>query len=137
MASVAFRSVIPQGERVAQTRLRESVCLVVQAEARRAYNRRIMKDLEEEQRKMRERMQAAQRNKTWTSSKSHSRPKPPATMDVQALLKRIEALEAENTSLRRQLSEVRAQPRLQEHSSGMGEQEQRHLFLKYSNVRRY
>lgn len=59
------------------------------------------------------------------------------TYSVRALLKRIEVLEAENTSLKRQLSLLRDQPRPQERSSGMSEQERRHLFMKYSNVRRY
>lgn len=96
-----------------------------------------MKDLEEEQRKMRERMQVAQRKKTSTSLKSHSSAESPETMDVQALLKRIEVLEAENASLRRQLSALRDQPRPQEPSSEMSERERRHLFMKYSNLRRY
>ena len=96
-----------------------------------------MKDLEEEQRKMRERMQVAQRKKTSTSLKSHSSAESPETMDVQALLKRIEVLEAENASLRRQLSALRDQPRSQEPSSEMSERERRHLFMKYSNLRRY
>ena len=115
----------------------KGVCPVVQSETRRAYNQRIMKDLEEEQRKMRERMQVAQRKKTSTSLKSYSSAESPETMDVQALLKRIEVLEAENASLRRQLSALRDQPRSQEPSSEMSERERRHLFMKYSNLRRY
>jgi hypothetical protein len=94
-----------------------------------------MKNLEEEQRKMRERMHGAQQK--GRSAKSRSQAAPPQTEDVQALLKRIEVLEAENTSLRHQLSALRDQPREQENSPGMSERERRYLFMKYSNVRRY
>jgi hypothetical protein len=99
-----------------------------------------MKHLKEEQRKMRERVQATQRKKTitsTTSTKSSSHAEPSETKDVQTLLKRIEALEAENTLLRRQLSALRDQPLPQERRPGMSESERQHLFMKYSNVRRY
>ena len=96
-----------------------------------------MKGLEEEQRKMRERMQGAQRKKTSVLSKNRAPEERSETQDVQILLRRIEALEAENTSLRRQLSALSDQPRPQERRSGMSESERRHLFMKYSNVRRY
>lgn len=96
-----------------------------------------MKDLEEEQRKMRERMQANQRKKTTASTKSSSHAEQSETKDVQTLLKRIEVLEAENASLKRQLSVLRDQSMPQERRSGMSENERRHLFMKYSNVRRY
>jgi hypothetical protein len=96
-----------------------------------------MKDLQEEQRKMRERMQATQRKKTATSTKSSLHAEPPETEDVQTLLKRIEVLEVENTLLRRQLSELRNQSAPQERRSEVSENERRHLFMKYSNVRRY
>jgi hypothetical protein len=86
-----------------------------------------MKGLEEEKRKMRERMRAAQRRETAASTKSRSQAELQGTEDVQALLKRIEVLETENTSLRSQLSLLRDQPRSQERSSGMGERERRYL----------
>jgi hypothetical protein len=95
-----------------------------------------MKDLEEEQRKMRERLQATRRKKTGTSTRSSSHTEP-SENDVQKLLERIEVLEAENTLLRRQLSALRDQPIPQEHRSQTSESERRHLFMKYSNVRRY
>ena len=95
-----------------------------------------MKDLEEEQRKMRERLQATRRKKTATSTKSSSHAEP-SENDVQKLLERIEVLEAENTLLSRQLSALRDQPMPQERRSQTSESERRHLFMKYSNVRRY
>ena len=96
-----------------------------------------MKDLEEEQRKMRERMQAAQRKKISASPKNRAHAEPSTTHDVRVFLKRIEILEAENALLRRQLLELRDQPRPQERRPEMSESERRHLFMKYSNVRRY
>lgn len=98
-----------------------------------------MKDLEEEQRKMCERMQATQRKKatTTTSTKSSSHAESPETKDIQTLLRRIEVLEAENTLLKRQLSALRDQPTPQERRPEMSESERRHMFMKYSNVRRY
>ena len=96
-----------------------------------------MKDLEEEQRKMRERTQATRRKKTTTSTKSSSHAESPETMDIQALLRRIEVLEAENTLLKRQLSALRDRPISQERRPEMSESERRHMFMKYSNVRRY
>jgi hypothetical protein len=96
-----------------------------------------MKDREEERRKMRERPQAPQRKKTAASTKGNSQTEPSETKDVQTLLKRIEVLEAENSSLRHQLSAFRDQPIPQERRSEMSETERRHLFMKYSNVRRY
>lgn len=95
-----------------------------------------MKDLEEEQRKMRERMQAIKRKKAAKSTESSSPSELPETNDVQTLLKRIEVLEAENALLRHQLSVLRARPIPQERRSEMSENERRHLFMKYSNVRR-
>lgn len=94
-----------------------------------------MKDLKEEQRKMRERMQAAKPKKATVESPPPMEPS--ETKDLQTLLKRIEILEVENTSIRRQLSELRDQPRARERSPEMNDSERRHLFMKYSNVRRY
>lgn len=96
-----------------------------------------MKDLHEEQRKMRERMQATERKKTATSTKSNLHAEPPDTKDIQALLKRVEVLEAENTLLRRQLSELRDQSVPSKRRSEISENERRHLFMKYSNVRQF
>lgn len=86
---------------------------------------------------MRERMQAAQRKTTPASTKRRSQAKPQESDEVQALLRRIEVLETENISLRNQLSLLSDQARPPERSSGISEQERRHLFMKYSHVRRY
>lgn len=94
-----------------------------------------MENLEEEQRKMRERIHAAKLKKAPIqrgAQRNFSEVK-----DIETLLKRIETLEAENASLRHQLSVSRDQPRLQERSDDLSESERRHLFMKYSNVRRY
>lgn len=94
-----------------------------------------MKNLEEEQRKMRERMHAAKPKKT--AMQRNVQRNSSEAKDTETLLKRIETLEAENASLRHQLSVSRDQPRLQERSADLSESERRHLFMKYSNVRRY
>jgi hypothetical protein len=94
-----------------------------------------MKNLEEEQRQMRERMGAAQPKKT--PMEHSSQRNSPETKDIEALLKRIETLEAENASLRHQLSVFPDQPRSRERSADLSESERKHLFMKYSNVRRY
>lgn len=84
---------------------------------------------------MRERMRAEKPKKS--SEESRPRVESSETKAFQALLKRIKILEAENASLRRQLSELRAQPRVRERSPEMSDNERRYLFMKYSNVRRY
>jgi len=94
-----------------------------------------MKNLEEEQRKMRERMRAAKPKKTPMGRGSQRNSS--ETNEIEALLKKIETLEAENASLRHQLSVFRDHPRSQERSANLSESERRHLFMKYSNVRRY
>jgi len=94
-----------------------------------------MKDLQEEQRKMRERMRPANPKKVSAEARPHAKSSEPK--DLQTLLNRIKILEAENASLRRQLSELGNQPRQPERASEMSENERRHLFMKYSNVRRY
>jgi cell division protein FtsB len=94
-----------------------------------------MKNLEEEQRKMRERMRAAKPKKTPMERSSQRNSS--ETSDIEALLKKIETLEAENASLRHQLSVFRDQPISQESSANLSESERRHLFMKSSNVRRY
>jgi hypothetical protein len=94
-----------------------------------------MKNLEEEQRKMRERMRAAGTKKAPAENRPRARSS--ATPDLQTLLKRIAVLEAENASLKRQLSALRSQPAPQERSHEINDSERRHLFMKYSNVRRY
>ena len=94
-----------------------------------------MKDLQEEQREMRERMRAAKPKEA--SAERRLCVEPSETKDLQKLLKQIKILEAENASLRRQLSELREQPRPREHSPQMSDSERRHLFMKYNNVRRY
>jgi len=94
-----------------------------------------MKNLEEEQRKMRDRMRAARATKAPIESRPHMESW--EAKDVQSLLKRMAALEAENISLKHQLVALHGQPRSQERSLELSENERRHLFMKYSNVRRY
>jgi hypothetical protein len=94
-----------------------------------------MKNIEEEQRKMRERMRAVKAKKAPIESRPHVESS--EAKDVQTLLKGIAALEAENISLKHQLAALRGQPRPQERLPQISESERRHLFMKYSNVRRY
>jgi hypothetical protein len=94
-----------------------------------------MKNLEEEQRKMRERMRAAKVKKAPLESRPHV--ESVEAKDVQTLLKRIAALEAENVSLKLQLLALCGQPRPQERPPEISESERQLLFMKYSNVRRH
>lgn len=94
-----------------------------------------MKDLQEEQRKMRERVRTAKPGKASGENRQHIESS--GSKNLQTLLNRIKILEAENASLRRQLSELGNQPRRPESSPEMSENERLHLFMKYSNVRRY
>lgn len=94
-----------------------------------------MKNLEEEQRKMLERMRVAKAKKPTIECRPQVESS--KAKDLQALLKRIAVLEAENISLTRQLSALRDQPRPQERLPQISESERRHLFMKYSNIRRY
>lgn len=95
-----------------------------------------MKALQEEQRKMRERMRTTNPRRVSGDDDSHGAASEPKSL--QALLNRIKVLEAENASLKRQLAVLRDQPRqLGQKSSEMSENERRQLFMKYSNVRRY
>ncbi len=57
--------------------------------------------------------------------------------DLNALRNKIADLEAENDSLKFQLANLRDQPRQQPSESDLSDRERRHLFMKYSNVRRY
>jgi hypothetical protein len=57
--------------------------------------------------------------------------------EVAALKKRIAKLVAENESLRRQLASTNYQEPLRSRSNDDSVREQRHNFLKYSNLRRY
>jgi hypothetical protein len=97
-----------------------------------------MRNLEEEQRKMRERMAKCQpkagliRRSAKGEKVETSKP-----LDHNALLKRIADLEAENASLKFQLAKLSRQPRPPASASDLSENERRHLFMKYSNVRRY
>jgi hypothetical protein len=97
-----------------------------------------MKNLEEEQRKMRERMAGSKPERTATKRSANSgnvgfsRP-----ADLKALRKRIADLEAENASLKLQLARLDSQPQRPPSESDLSDRERRHLFMKYSNVRRY
>jgi regulator of replication initiation timing len=57
--------------------------------------------------------------------------------ELNALRKRVEALEAENSELRLQISTLRQQLRSQEPSADEQRRQQQHNFFKYSNARRY
>jgi hypothetical protein len=94
-----------------------------------------MKNLEEEQRKMRERMVAAKPRRAKAEQSVPA--KTEEVKDVKMLLKRIELLESENIRLKSEIAELRDQPRTQSRSHESDERERRHLFMKYSNVRRY
>jgi cell division protein FtsB len=97
-----------------------------------------MKNLEEEQRKMRERMaglkptRAAIKPRAKSGKVESSQP-----VGLNALQKRIADLKAENASLKLQLAKLGDPPRRQPTSSDLSDTERRHLFMKYSNVRRY
>jgi hypothetical protein len=97
-----------------------------------------MKNLEEEQRKMRERMAGSKPKresiKRSAKGRNEESSQPP---DFNALLNRIAALESENASLKLQLAKLGDPPRRRPTSSDLSDSERRHLFMKYSNVRRY
>jgi uncharacterized protein involved in exopolysaccharide biosynthesis len=57
--------------------------------------------------------------------------------EVQALRKRVKALEAENLQLRQQLATMANRAAPSSRSSADSVREQQHNFFKYSNVRRY
>ena len=57
--------------------------------------------------------------------------------DPKALRNKIADLEAENASLKLQLAKIRDQPKRQPSESDLSDRERRHLFMKYSNIRRY
>lgn len=84
---------------------------------------------------MRERMRAANPKKASVEGRPYAESSEPK--NLQTLLNRIKILEAENASLRRQISALGNQPPQPERSPEMSENERRHLFMKYSNVRRY
>ena len=94
-----------------------------------------MKKLEEEQRKMRERLSS--RSAKQLKAARIKTPKAKEATEPKLLLQRIRDLESENAALRRELSVLRDQPRLQQGTRSMSDDERRHLFMKYSNVRRY
>ncbi len=97
-----------------------------------------MKNLEEEQRKMRERMadlkpkRAAFKRIAKVGNVEFSQPP-----DLIALQNRIVDLEAENASLKLQVAKISDPPSRPPTSSDLSDSERRHLFMKYSNVRRY
>jgi len=94
-----------------------------------------MRNLEEEQRKMRERMGAAKPKRASVERRSPA--KTEEVTDVKALLKRIEVLESENVKLKSEIEALRNRPLNQPRSYDADERERRHLFMKYSNIRRY
>ena len=94
-----------------------------------------MKNLEKEQQKIRERMRAAKPKPV--KVERHLPAKTEEAIDVKDLLKRIARLESENASLKLEIAELRGQSRTQPRSYEASERERRHLFMKYSNIRRY
>jgi len=94
-----------------------------------------MKSLKEEQRKMRERMKAS---KPKIKKADVSIPvQLDGTSEVETLLKRIAELELENAELQRRISALESQTPPRPPSVESNERERRHMFMKYSNVRRY
>jgi hypothetical protein len=97
-----------------------------------------MKNLEEEQQKMRERMAGSKPKRPVTKRRANagsvgfSQP-----VDLNALQKKIADLEAENASLKLQLAKSSDQPKRLQSESDLSDRERRHLFMKYSNIRRY
>ena len=89
-----------------------------------------MKNLEDEQRKMRERWATAKPKKA--NSTKNTVPNLEDSADVNELRKRIAKLEAENAELRLQIANLmkESQPVLRH---DLSERERRHLFFKYSN----
>ena len=60
------------------------------------------------------------------------------TSERETLLRRIGELEAENSALKHRLLDSRYVPSTPTaRASGLSERERRHLFMKYSNLRRY
>jgi cell shape-determining protein MreC len=94
-----------------------------------------MKNLEEEQRKMRERMGATMLKRAKVKRSVLARKE--EVTDAKALLKRIEVLESENARLKSEIAELRGLPPARLQAYEADERERRHLFMKYSNVRRY
>lgn len=97
-----------------------------------------MPNLEERQREMRDRnARAKQQGPPTQPSDDHQlsgTPEVRALKDkIIGLEQRVHALEVENEQLRRQKTEIVERPT----STTLSDSEQKHLFLKYSNVRRY
>jgi hypothetical protein len=87
---------------------------------------------------MRERMAGSQPKRAAVKrSAKAGNVEPSQPPDLNTLQKRIADLEAENASLKLQLARSGDQPRRQPTSSDISDSERRHLFMKYSNVRRY
>ena len=93
-----------------------------------------MRNLEEEQRKMRERMKGSKPKKEKFALSAPIRLD--ESTDIKTLLKRIEDLESENADLQRRISAL-GKTQSQTPSYESDDRERRHLFMKYSNVRRY
>ena len=97
-----------------------------------------MKNLEEEQRMMRDRLAGSKPKRTSVKRRVNTGDEGiPEQLDLKSLSKRIAELEAENASLKLQLAGLRDQPRRPARESDLSDEERRHLFMKYSNVRRY
>lgn len=102
-----------------------------------------MKDLEREQREMRERINRSTKGKAKKEPKSLSidEPLPQSDIsDVKRLQKKVIALESENGELKAQIENLRRQKTVYvERQKGADEErrEQQHNYFKYSNARRW
>jgi predicted RNase H-like nuclease (RuvC/YqgF family) len=94
-----------------------------------------MKNLDEEQRKMRERNSRARAEGRTIQAKAVSAEKDDS--ELEALKKRVSALEAENAALRQQITAFRQGSDRPVKSYEQQRREQQHNLFKYSNVRRY
>ena len=88
-----------------------------------------------QQRKMRDRSGPLDADKP--SVEEADVPKSDSPSELNALRKRVKALEADNSELRLQITTLREQLRMQERSPDAQKREQQHNYLKYSNARRY
>lgn len=102
-----------------------------------------MKDLEKEQREMRERMNRRVKAEAKEEQKSLSNDEPAPqndASDIRKLQKRIIALETENRELKARIESLRRQKTVyveRQKSADEERREQQHNYFKYSNARRW
>jgi hypothetical protein len=102
-----------------------------------------MRDLEREQREMRERINRGTKGKAKKEQKSLSTDEPlpqSDVSDVKRLQKKVIALESENKQLKAQIESLRHQKTVyveRQKSADEERREQQHNYFKYSNARRW